>query len=112
MTMSSRTKSSSSLDKLFEIQMPASDRTSLGFSVSESSSEETSTQSQLVYDKFNKMIFVKASAIHDPCESVRYDDQISEQLNKKGKAGIGYDIPESSKSGWLKNKLDKEKAKD
>ncbi|KZV35836.1 hypothetical protein F511_34526 [Dorcoceras hygrometricum] len=77
---------------------PASDRTGLGFSVSESSSEETSTQSQLVYDKFNKMSFVKASVIHDPCESVRYDDQISEQLNKKGKAGIGYDRPESSKS--------------
>ncbi|KZV47940.1 hypothetical protein F511_38382 [Dorcoceras hygrometricum] len=57
------------------------------------------------------MSFVKASVIHDPCESVRYDDQISELLNKKGKAGIGYDRPESPKSGWLKNRLDKEKAK-
>ncbi|KZV15571.1 hypothetical protein F511_16641 [Dorcoceras hygrometricum] len=68
LTMSSWTKSSASLDKMFEIQKPASDRTGLGFSVSESSSEETSTQSQLVYEKFNKMIFVKASVIHDPCE--------------------------------------------
>ncbi|KZV51521.1 transcription factor [Dorcoceras hygrometricum] len=57
------------------------------------------------------MSFVKASVIHDPCESVRYDDQISELLNKKGKAGIGYDRPESPKSGWLKNRLDKKKAK-
>ncbi|KZV16204.1 hypothetical protein F511_28297 [Dorcoceras hygrometricum] len=57
------------------------------------------------------MSFVKSSVIHDPCESVRYDDQILELLNKKGKAGIGYDRPESSKSGWLKNRLDKEKAK-
>ncbi|KZV53581.1 3,5-epimerase/4-reductase [Dorcoceras hygrometricum] len=39
------------------------------------------------------------------------DDEISELLNKKGKAGIGYDRPESSKSGWIKNRLDKEKAK-
>ncbi|KZV38124.1 hypothetical protein F511_42236 [Dorcoceras hygrometricum] len=57
------------------------------------------------------MSFFKASVIHDPCESVRYDDQISEPLNKKGKAGIGYDRPESSKSGWLKNRIYKEKAK-
>ncbi|KZV41454.1 hypothetical protein F511_34961 [Dorcoceras hygrometricum] len=77
LTMSSWTKSSASLDKLFEIQKPASDRTGLGFSVSERSSEETSTQSQLLYDKLNKMSFVKASVIHDPCESIRYDDHIS-----------------------------------
>ncbi|KZV36693.1 Acyl-CoA oxidase 1 [Dorcoceras hygrometricum] len=57
------------------------------------------------------MGFVKASVIHDPCESVQYDDQILELLNKKGKAGIGYDRPESPKSGWLKNRLDNEKAK-
>ncbi|KZV48834.1 hypothetical protein F511_15483 [Dorcoceras hygrometricum] len=57
------------------------------------------------------MSFVKASVIHDPCDSVRYDDQISELLNKKGKDGIGYDRPESSKSIWIKNRLDKEKAK-
>ncbi|KZT75854.1 TIR-NBS-LRR class disease resistance protein [Dorcoceras hygrometricum] len=58
-----------------------------------------------------KMSFFKASVIHDPCESVRYDDQISELLNKKGKVGIGYDRTESSKSSWIKNRLDKEKAK-
>ncbi|KZV18167.1 hypothetical protein F511_35712 [Dorcoceras hygrometricum] len=109
--MSSWTKSSVSLNKLQESQNPVNDKYGLGFNVSESSSGETSTQSQLVYDKFNKMSFVKDSVIHDPCESIRYDDQISELLNKKGKAGIGYDRPESSKSGWLKNKLDKEKAK-
>ncbi|KZV30782.1 hypothetical protein F511_37879 [Dorcoceras hygrometricum] len=57
------------------------------------------------------MSFVKASVIHDPCESVRYVDQISELLNKKGKVGIGYERPESSKSGWLKNRLDKENEK-
>ncbi|KZV58385.1 hypothetical protein F511_15508 [Dorcoceras hygrometricum] len=109
--MSSWTQSSISLDKLCEIQKPANDRTGLGFNTSERSFGETCTQSNLAHDKFKKMSFVKASVIHDPCESVRYDDQISELLNKKGKAGIGYDRPESSKSGWLKNRLDKEKAK-
>ncbi|KZV58644.1 respiratory burst oxidaseprotein B-like [Dorcoceras hygrometricum] len=53
----------------------------------------------------------KASVTHATCESVRYDDQISWQLNQKGKAGIGYVRPENSKSSWLKNRLDKEKAK-
>ncbi|KZV36781.1 hypothetical protein F511_37777 [Dorcoceras hygrometricum] len=109
--MSSWTQSSISLEKLCEIQKPTNDRTGLGFNTGESSSEETCTQSNLAHDKFKKMSFVKASVIHDPCESVRYDDQISELLNKKGKAGIGYDRPESPKSGWLKNRLDKEKAK-
>ncbi|KZV18146.1 hypothetical protein F511_28963 [Dorcoceras hygrometricum] len=109
--MSSWTQSSISLYKLCEIQKPAKDRTALGFNTGESSSGETCTQSNLAHDKFKKMSFVKASVIHDPCESVRYDDQILELLNKKGKASIGYDRPESSKSGWLKNKLDKEKAK-
>ncbi|KZV40809.1 hypothetical protein F511_28909 [Dorcoceras hygrometricum] len=111
LTMSSWTQSSISLDKLCEIQKPANDRTGLCFNTGESSSGETCTQSNLAHDKFKKMSFVKASVIHDPCESVRYDDQISELLNKKGKAGSGYDRPESSKSGWLKNRLDKEKAK-
>ncbi|KZV28596.1 hypothetical protein F511_13644 [Dorcoceras hygrometricum] len=109
--MSSWTQSSISLDKLCEIQTPANDRTALGFNTCESSSGEICTQSNLAHDKFKKMSFVKASVIHDRCESVRYDDQISELLNKKGKAGIGYDRPESSKSGWLKNRLDKENAK-
>ncbi|KZV23064.1 hypothetical protein F511_31011 [Dorcoceras hygrometricum] len=111
MIMSSCTQYSISLDKLCEIQKPANDRTGLGFNTCESSSGETCTQSNLAHDKFKKMSFVKASVIHDPCESVRYDDQISELFNKKGKAGIGYDRPESSKSGWLKNRPDKEKAK-
>ncbi|KZV19317.1 hypothetical protein F511_36258 [Dorcoceras hygrometricum] len=109
--MSSWTQSSVSLYKLCETQKPANDRTGLGFNADESSSGETCTQSNLEYDNFKRMNFVKASVIHDTCESVRYDDQISEQLNKKGKAGIGYDRPESSKSGWIKNRLDKEKAK-
>ncbi|KZV19595.1 hypothetical protein F511_44248 [Dorcoceras hygrometricum] len=51
-----------------------------------------------------------ASVIYDSCESMRYDDQNSSQLNQKGKAGIGFVRPEN-KSSWLKNKLDKEKAK-
>ncbi|KZV58096.1 hypothetical protein F511_36070 [Dorcoceras hygrometricum] len=81
------------------------------FNAGESSSGETCTQSNLAYDKFKKMNFVKASVIHDTCESVRYDDQISGKLNQKGKAGIGYVRPENSKYGWPKNRLDKEKAK-
>ncbi|KZV19266.1 hypothetical protein F511_21188 [Dorcoceras hygrometricum] len=76
-----------------------------------SSEGETSTQSQLVYDKFNKMSFVKANVIYDCCESMKYDEQNSSQLNQKGKAGIGYSKPENSKPCWLKNKLDKDEAK-
>ncbi|KZV53635.1 hypothetical protein F511_29821 [Dorcoceras hygrometricum] len=73
-----------------KIQKPANDRTGLGLNTGESGSGETCTQSNLANDKFKKISFVKASVIHDICESVR---------------------PESSKSGWLKNRLDKEKAK-
>ncbi|KZV15855.1 hypothetical protein F511_10951 [Dorcoceras hygrometricum] len=90
---------------------PASDRTGLGFNSSETSEGETSTQSRLVYDKFNKMSFVKANVIYDPCESMKYDDQTSHKLNHKPKAGIGFQRPENSNPSWLKKKLDKDKAK-
>ncbi|KZV48031.1 spindle pole body component 110-like [Dorcoceras hygrometricum] len=111
LTMSSWAKSSTSLDKLFGVQKPASDRTGLGFNGSENSSGETSTKSQLVYDKINKMSFVKASVIHDPYESMTYNDQTSQKSNHKVKVGIGFQKPENSKPSWLKNKLDKDKAK-
>ncbi|KZV14021.1 hypothetical protein F511_44602 [Dorcoceras hygrometricum] len=111
LTMSSWAKSSASLDKLFGIQKLASDRTGLGFNSSDSSEGETNTQSQLVYDKFNKMSFVKANVIHDPYESMTYNDQTPQKLNHKVKAGIGFQKPENSKPSWLKNKLDKDKAK-
>ncbi|KZV27184.1 hypothetical protein F511_31125 [Dorcoceras hygrometricum] len=94
-----------------EIQKPANDRTGLGFNASESSAGETNNQSYLVYDKFKKMRFFKASMTHDTCESVRYDDQNSSKLNQKGKVGIGFLRPENSKTSWLKNRLDKDKAK-
>ncbi|KZV27678.1 hypothetical protein F511_42187 [Dorcoceras hygrometricum] len=109
--MSSWTQSSVSFSKLQEAQKPLNDKSGLGFNAGESSSGETYTQSNLAYDKFKKMNFVKASVIHDTCESVWYDDQISGQQNQKGKADIGYVRPENSKSSWLKNRLDKEKAK-
>ncbi|KZV38236.1 dead box ATP-dependent RNA helicase [Dorcoceras hygrometricum] len=35
----------------------------------------------------------------------------SPKLSENGKAGIGFSKPESSKPNWLKNKLDKDKAK-
>ncbi|KZV26688.1 hypothetical protein F511_33408 [Dorcoceras hygrometricum] len=73
--MSSWTQSARAFQKLQEIQNSALDRTGLGFSNSESCEGETSTQSQPVYDKFNKMGFVKADVIYDCCESIRYDDQ-------------------------------------
>ncbi|KZV26865.1 serine/threonine-protein phosphatase 4 regulatory subunit 3-like [Dorcoceras hygrometricum] len=59
------------------------------------------------------MGFVKADVIHDCCESIRYDDQKSSQSSHEGKRkdGIGYQRPESSKPGWLKKRLDKDKAK-
>ncbi|KZV52058.1 hypothetical protein F511_19402 [Dorcoceras hygrometricum] len=96
---------------LHETQKPFDDKSGLGFNVEEGSSRETSTQSNLAYDKFKKRNFVKASVIHDTCDSVRYNDQITGQLNQKGKTGISYVRPENSKSSWLKNRLDKKKAK-
>ncbi|KZV51498.1 hypothetical protein F511_34409 [Dorcoceras hygrometricum] len=83
LVMSSWTQSYVSLSKLHEIQKPVNDKSVLGFNDAESSSEETCTQSNLILG----------------------------QLNKKGKAGIGYDKPENSKTSWIKNRLDKEKAK-
>ncbi|KZV22207.1 hypothetical protein F511_09425 [Dorcoceras hygrometricum] len=109
--VSSWNQSSRSLHKLKESQNPANDRTSLGFNSSDSSEGETSTQSQLAHDKFNKMSFVKANVVYDPCESMTYNDQIPQKLNHKVKAGIGFQKPENSKPSWLKNKLDKDKAK-
>ncbi|KZV27654.1 auxin response factor 19-like [Dorcoceras hygrometricum] len=109
--MSSWTKSSVSLNNLHEIQKPLNDESGLGFSAGESSSEGTSTQSDLAYDKFKKKNFVKASVIHNTYEPVKYDDQSSGQLNQKGKADIGYIRPENSKPSWLKNRLEKNMAK-
>ncbi|KZT76000.1 hypothetical protein F511_46975 [Dorcoceras hygrometricum] len=94
-----------------ESQKLANDKSGLGFNSSECSEEETSTQSQPAYDKFNKMGFVKASMTYDSCESMRYDDQSSSQSIDEGKDGIDYQRPESSKPSWLKNRLDKDKAK-
>ncbi|KZV21216.1 hypothetical protein F511_17950 [Dorcoceras hygrometricum] len=78
---------------------------------SESSEGETSSQSQSAYDKFNKMSFVKADVIYDCFESITFDDQNSPKLSDNGKSGIGFQRPENSKPSWLKNKLDKDKAK-
>ncbi|KZV20392.1 hypothetical protein F511_31418 [Dorcoceras hygrometricum] len=89
-------KSSCSLHKLQESQKSVYDSTGLGFNNSENSEGETSTQSHPAYDKFNKMSFVKANVIYDCCESMIYDDQISQKLNHNGKAGIGFQKPENS----------------
>ncbi|KZV45463.1 hypothetical protein F511_12911 [Dorcoceras hygrometricum] len=109
--VSSWNQSSRSLHKLQESQKPANDRTGLGFNSSDSSEGETSTQSQLAHDKFNNKSFVKANVVYDPCESMTYNDQTPQKLNHKVKAGIGFQKPENSKPSWLKNKLDKDKAK-
>ncbi|KZV52971.1 hypothetical protein F511_21622 [Dorcoceras hygrometricum] len=109
--MSSWAKSSISLGKLHEVQKPFNDKTGLGFSFSESISSDTSTQSDLADDKLKNMSFVKASMIHDTLESVKYDDQNVSKLNQKVKSGIGYFEPNNSKPSWLKNRLDKDRAK-
>ncbi|KZV55078.1 paramyosin-like [Dorcoceras hygrometricum] len=57
------------------------------------------------------MSFVKANVIYDCYESITFDDQNSPKLSDNGKAGIGFQRPENSKPSWLKNKLDKDKAK-
>ncbi|KZV36547.1 hypothetical protein F511_44091 [Dorcoceras hygrometricum] len=99
------------LHKLNEYQKLASDKTGVGFNSSEFSEGETSTQSRSAYDKFNKMSFVKADMIYNCLESVKYDNQNSPKLSENGKAGIGFSKPESFKPNWLKNRLDKDKAK-
>ncbi|KZV48587.1 hypothetical protein F511_22257 [Dorcoceras hygrometricum] len=109
--MSSWTKSFVSLSKLHETQKTLNDKSGLGFSVGESNSEGTSTQSDLAHDKFKKMNFVKASVIYNAYESVKYDDQNSGKLNQKCKARIGYIRSENSKPSWIKNRLEKDKAK-
>ncbi|KZV44196.1 hypothetical protein F511_43650 [Dorcoceras hygrometricum] len=52
-----------------------------------------------------------SNVIYDCFESITFDDQNSPKLNENGKAGIGFSKPENSKPSWLKNKLDKDKAK-
>ncbi|KZV42398.1 hypothetical protein F511_25829 [Dorcoceras hygrometricum] len=76
--MSSWTKSSVSLGKLHETQKPLNDKTGLGFSVGESSSEETSTQSDLADGKFKKMNFVKASVVRP-----RAHNRVKSQKHKR-----------------------------
>ncbi|KZV39768.1 cyclic dof factor 3-like [Dorcoceras hygrometricum] len=57
------------------------------------------------------MSFVKANVIYDCYESITFDDQNSPKLSDNGKAGIDFQRLENSKPSWLKNKLDKDKAK-
>ncbi|KZV19817.1 NBS-LRR type disease resistance protein [Dorcoceras hygrometricum] len=109
--VSSWNHSSRVLHKLNEYQKLASDKTGVGFNNSEFSEGETSTQSRPAYDKFNKMSFVKADMIYNCPESVKYDNQNSPKLSENGKSGIGFSKPESFKPNWLKNILDKDKAK-
>ncbi|KZV25053.1 hypothetical protein F511_14645 [Dorcoceras hygrometricum] len=44
-------------------------------------------------------------------ESVKYDDQIVSKVNQKRKFGTGYAEPENSKPSWLKNRIDKDRAR-
>ncbi|KZV22832.1 hypothetical protein F511_41489 [Dorcoceras hygrometricum] len=109
--MSSWNKANLSLYKLYESQKQVSDKTVIGFNNSEFCEGESSTQSRPAYDKFNKMSFVKADMMYNCLESVKYDNQNSPKLNENGKAGIGFSKPERFKPNWLKNRLDKDKAK-
>ncbi|KZV17654.1 hypothetical protein F511_25425 [Dorcoceras hygrometricum] len=109
--LSSWNKDNITLQKICENQKQASDKNGIGFSDSEFCKGESSTQSRPAYDKFNKMGFVKADMIYNCFESVKYDNQNSPMLNENGKAGIGFSKPESFKPDWLKNRLEKDKAK-
>ncbi|KZV42741.1 Carboxyl-terminal-processing protease [Dorcoceras hygrometricum] len=95
--MCSCTKSSVSLGKLHETQKPLNDKSGLGFSFGESSSEGTSTQPDLAGDKFKKMNFVKASVIHDVCESVKLEKD-------KAKAGPKLSVLNQQRRGSKKAK--------
>ncbi|KZV30513.1 hypothetical protein F511_26841 [Dorcoceras hygrometricum] len=79
--MSLWTKSSVSLSKFHETQKPLNEKSGLGFSFGESSSEGTSTQSELAGEKFKKMNFVKASVIHDAYDSVNFRSNSAARLN-------------------------------
>ncbi|KZV46265.1 hypothetical protein F511_14097 [Dorcoceras hygrometricum] len=109
--VSSWSHSSQVLHKLSEYQKQSSDKTGIGFNNSEFCEGESSTQSRSAYDKFNKMSFVKADMMYNCLESVKYDNQNSPKLSENGKAGIGFSKPERFKPNWLKNRLDKDKAK-
>ncbi|KZV54118.1 hypothetical protein F511_16958 [Dorcoceras hygrometricum] len=109
--LSSWNKANITLQKICENQKQASDKTGIGFSDSVFCKGESSTQSRPAYDKFNKMGFVKADMMYNCFESVKYDNQNSPMLNENGKAGIGFSKPESFKPEWLKNRLEKDKAK-
>ncbi|KZV18607.1 hypothetical protein F511_40396 [Dorcoceras hygrometricum] len=69
--MSSWNKANISLQKLYESQKQASDKTGIGFNNSEFCEGERSTQSRPAHDKFNKMSFVKADMIYNCLESVK-----------------------------------------
>ncbi|KZV33596.1 hypothetical protein F511_30839 [Dorcoceras hygrometricum] len=109
--MSSWNKANLTLQKLYESQKQASDKTGIGFNNSEFCEGESSTQSRSAYDKFNKMSFVKADMMYNCLDSVKYDNQNSPKLSENGKAGIGFSKPERFKPNWLKNRLDKDKSK-
>ncbi|KZV23716.1 hypothetical protein F511_07193 [Dorcoceras hygrometricum] len=83
--MSSYNKANITLQKLCERQKQAGDKTGIGFS--------------------------NTDMIYKCLESVKYDNQNSPKLNENGKAGIGFPKPERFKPNWLKNILDKDKAK-
>ncbi|KZV41428.1 hypothetical protein F511_19672 [Dorcoceras hygrometricum] len=63
--MSSWNKANLTLQKLYESQKQASDKTGIGFNNSEFCEGETNTQSRPAHDKFNKMSFVKADMIYN-----------------------------------------------
>ncbi|KZV52584.1 Phytoalexin-deficient 4-2 protein [Dorcoceras hygrometricum] len=73
--MSSWNKANLTLQKLYESQNQASDKSGIGFNNSEFCEGETSTQSRSAYDKFNKMSFVKADMIYNCLESVNDTDE-------------------------------------
>ncbi|KZV19718.1 hypothetical protein F511_34893 [Dorcoceras hygrometricum] len=76
--MSSWNKANLTLQKLYESQKQAGDKTGIGFNNSEFCEGESSTQSRPAHDKFNKMSFVKADMIYNCLESVKYDNQNSQ----------------------------------
>ncbi|KZV35413.1 hypothetical protein F511_30557 [Dorcoceras hygrometricum] len=108
--VSSWTKSSVSLNKLTDSQKSINDKSGLGFNFSESCIGETSTQSNLEGDKFNKMNFVKSSMTHDINESIEYNDQISGKMNHRSKNGFEYVRLENNKPSWLRDRFVKVKA--
>ncbi|KZV27976.1 hypothetical protein F511_06451 [Dorcoceras hygrometricum] len=104
---SSSSSSSSSDSKQEEVHCLMADQTSedevFDFANIEFTRED-------LIDALNDMVKEYKNLSHS-FEEIKVEKKTSPKLNHQVKAGIGFQRPENSKPSWIKNKLDKDKAK-